>query len=398
MIPTYLQALRELDKRLCPKYVILCATFSAILSTKGMPTNLPTTFEPIYTTTRLDTDGVFDDPVCRSMSTGSNSSSFLCRPRGDKCDVPEYCSTDGSCPPNVYLADRTPCDFNDGICYQGVCHLTNSPCGAFLAHTFPSESVTSKSNGSYVPDPVVCHSREICVDGQCLPIGNIETVPCPSSEDGRKCSGHGHCTNNNECVCRCGWAGLACELSRNESLSDIKPATIDQSAWCLPGETDSVVTGIAFPSEESRSTLPGGVSEENEFDEMAAASYLANAIIGGSIALMFAVAVVFGATSIGFRKARKKDRLRTLHQFRIMSIFQPTKAQQRKLMKQNRPRYSKPYRERRNDVTKNKDQRIILEPDSNYHNHGNNKEKGHHKGRPAKTKKGNVLKLSETMV
>lgn len=35
--------------------------------------------------------------------------------------------------------------------------------------------------------------------------------------------------------------------------------------------------------------------------------------------------------------------------------------------------------------------RIILEPDSNYHHHGNNKGKGHHKERPAKTKKGNAL-------
>ncbi|XP_072179295.1 disintegrin and metalloproteinase domain-containing protein 11-like [Diadema setosum] len=178
--------------------------------------------------------------------------------------------------------------------------------------------LTDGSDLGHVTDGVLCGENEVCVSGTCR---GPDRESCEVGPKGRECSDNGVCTSSSRCICHCGWAGPACS-SRNETRA---------GAVCLPE-----------PPSNSSKEGEAVDDEGNEGENTEQVRILTNAIIGGSLATIFIVAIIFGATSIGFKRAKRQNQARRRQQVKLFSMFQPTKEQQKRLAKfdKGRPYYT----------------------------------------------------------
>nr|XP_054767137.1 disintegrin and metalloproteinase domain-containing protein 11-like [Lytechinus pictus] len=299
----------------------------------------------------------------------------LCRKRRGQCDIPEYCSgTSGNCPENLVLHNGAPCE-KKGMCYAGFCSVMQDQCsqlwgeGSRLAGNTCPPNITAEitlrapnhrdakcgllkcdvrdadltslqsrsfmelaswasndpqckvvsialsdgTNRGAVPEGTACGKGRICRSGQCLP---VERPSCPIGTARKTCSGNGACAITGDCICFCGWSGRSCSV-RNSSREGVV---------CVPKSvfvTSDVTTNTeASPTESIDPTDEGQVR------------VLTSAIIGGCLAIIFVVAIIFGATSVGFRRARgKNNQARRMQQVKLFSMFQPTKQQKKRLAK-----------------------------------------------------------------
>ncbi|XP_023165287.2 disintegrin and metalloproteinase domain-containing protein 12 [Drosophila hydei] len=65
-----------------------------------------------------------DLKTCRPMMAGST-----CRPAGNECDLPEFCTGESEyCPTDVFRRDTEPCDGNQAYCFLGSCRSHTNQC------------------------------------------------------------------------------------------------------------------------------------------------------------------------------------------------------------------------------------------------------------------------------
>ncbi|XP_030836236.1 uncharacterized protein LOC115922151 [Strongylocentrotus purpuratus] len=138
---------------------------------------------------------------------------------------------------------------------------------------------------------------------------------CPMGISRKICSGNGVCAITGECVCFCGWSRPSCSV-RNSTREGV---------ICIPKSV--FVTSDVSMNPEAPPTDIDDTGDEVEV------RVLTSAIIGGSLAIIFVVAIIFGATSIGFKRARKNNQARRMQQVKLFSMFQPTEGQKKRLAK-----------------------------------------------------------------
>ncbi|CAD6188075.1 unnamed protein product [Caenorhabditis auriculariae] len=97
---------------------------------------------------------------------------------------------------------------------------------AFKAFTFHfsqnQQQIQCKSIAHAVEGMVMnganCGSGRVCIDGSCVEMSSVSAaVACPTNNLALLCSGHGHCTTTQQCVCFSGWSGKACDMRSNTS-------------------------------------------------------------------------------------------------------------------------------------------------------------------------------------
>ncbi|XP_030846360.1 disintegrin and metalloproteinase domain-containing protein 23-like [Strongylocentrotus purpuratus] len=306
---------------------------------------------------------------CKLLMAGS-----ICRERQGSCDIPEYCSgTFGNCPKNVVLHDGAPCK-KKGVCNAGVCQTMQDQCshlwgeGSRLAGDTCLPNVTADmlertpnyrdtkcgllscdvtdvdmtslqarslmelaswatndlqckvmnialsdgTNLGAVPEGTACGKGQSCRQGECVP---VDMASCPMGISRKICSGNGVCAITGNCVCFCGWSSPSCSV-RNSTREGV---------ICIPKSV--LVTSDVSMNPEAPPTDIDDTGDEVEV------RVLTSAIIGGSLAIIFVVAIIFGATSIGFKRARKNNQARRMQQVKLFSMFQPTEGQKKRLAK-----------------------------------------------------------------
>ncbi|XP_033104304.1 disintegrin and metalloproteinase domain-containing protein 22-like [Anneissia japonica] len=121
-------------------------------------------------------------------------------------------------------------------------------------------------------DGMVCQVNGICVSGKCDTQGRLL---CNDNE-GTICSNNGKCDKKtNKCLCECEWTGRLCNTLIPESKRKCP----------VSGNTENNATGIQTTH-----------------------------IIAAFIGIVFAAAVVSGATSVGYKRLQKRNRLQTKHE------------------------------------------------------------------------------------
>ncbi|XP_072029492.1 zinc metalloproteinase-disintegrin-like batroxstatin-1 isoform X2 [Amphiura filiformis] len=305
----------------------------------------------------------------------------MCRKADGECDIPEFCTGKSSqCPKNIILLDGQSCNNKKGVCVSNSCLLRSSQCtylwgkGAeesditcypevknnsnsrFCQHIYcdvtsasEDQVVIENANISVIDDRPICRAASVvlpdgtdlglvfegsscdtgsgtCSDRHCIESTLALPGTCPGISADGYCSSNGICNSQFSCVCSCGWTGISCNESKTNEGSTIDMLT---GSACPPLSTTNKPKGRQTVTKIFEPDPPPPPAETSKDP----ATFMSSAIIGGSVAIIFVVAVVFGATSIGFRVKRSR-----------MSIFQPTPKQKQKLNKMENDRIMKTKR------------------------------------------------------
>ncbi|KAI5107940.1 disintegrin and metalloproteinase domain-containing protein 8 precursor [Silurus meridionalis] len=198
---------------------------------------------------------------CKLKQAGS-----LCRPVAHDCDLEEYCTGKlAQCPKDDYKMNGSPCNSNQGYCYNGqcpshqehckilwgpdadvaddVCFNNNCPfsrfrcqdqnkkCGKLYCFGGNNYPITKKKNEismgqstckmavdasltediGMVPTGTKCGTNKVCFKSLCEDISIYGTANCSA-----KCNNHGVCNHERQCHCDPGWAPPYCDIKLYE--------------------------------------------------------------------------------------------------------------------------------------------------------------------------------------
>lgn len=103
-----------------------------------------------------------------------------------------------------------------------------------------------------VRDGTKCADNMVCMNQTCMSISTLYFDPqkCPSNHAGLECSGHGDCSNVNQCHCQGGWEGVDC--SRQAEVLPIEPTPPTSAPEPQPPAVNATNPLLSQPGKETR--------------------------------------------------------------------------------------------------------------------------------------------------
>ncbi|XP_071954083.1 disintegrin and metalloproteinase domain-containing protein 11-like isoform X2 [Antedon mediterranea] len=225
------------------------------------------------------------DCICKSaMGAAAVAAPSACFDQSDSSSA--FCGTTQNCSLNTEC-EIVLCQVEDAT-YDSESFIVKnvSSTGLKCSNLYAVKSV----NDEFFTDNIACKDNGVCKSGKC------DTDSC-YDRNGKVCSNNGVCSETTKkCLCECNWTGRLCNKPTRRNNCHI------------------IVQHEATKPPPMR---PTGVQTTH--------------IIAGFLGILFAAAVISGATSFGYKRLQKRNRLQTKHERNMLSLFEPTREQKIRL-------------------------------------------------------------------